>query len=165
MPVGAKRQTAHPTGVPGQRGADGLTGVGVPQPDRIVVAGCQPVPVGAKRHTVACRCARSGAAPIGWPVSAFHNRTVLSQLAEASRCPSGLNATPITLSVCPVSGAPMGWPVSAFHNRTVLSSPAAGQPMAVGAKGHTYSPRRWCPVRGAPIGWPVSAFHNRTVLS
>ena len=30
---------------------------------------------------------------MGWPVSAFHSRTVLSALAVASRCPSGLNAT------------------------------------------------------------------------
>ena len=54
---------------------------------------------------------------MGWPVSAFHNRIVASALAEASRCPSGLNATPYTAPVCPVSG----WPVSAFHNRTVAS--------------------------------------------
>ena len=42
----------------------------------------------------------------------------------ASRCPSGLNATPYTASVWPVSGAPIGWPVSASHSRTVSSSPA-----------------------------------------
>ena len=30
------------------------------------------------------------------PVSASHNRTVLSSLPEARRCPSGLNATPYT---------------------------------------------------------------------
>ena len=58
---------------------------------------------------------------MGWPVSASHNRTVLSPLAEARRCPSGLNATSNTWPVCPVSGAPIGWPVSAFHNRTVWS--------------------------------------------
>ena len=55
-------------------------------------------------------------------MSASHNRTILSPLAEASRCPSGLNATLNTVLVWPVSGWPMGWPVSAFHNRTVLSA-------------------------------------------
>jgi hypothetical protein len=35
-------------------------------------------------------------------VSAFHSRTVLSQLAVASRCPSGLNAPPITRGLWPV---------------------------------------------------------------
>jgi hypothetical protein len=47
----------------------------------------------------------------GWPVSAFHNRTVVSLLPETIRLPSGLNATLITGSVWPVSGAPIGWPV------------------------------------------------------
>ena len=59
--------------------------------------------------------------PIGLPVSAFHSRTVWSLLAEARRCPSGLNATPSTGPVWPVRGAPMGWPVSASHSRTVSS--------------------------------------------
>src|SRR5688572_1639841 len=48
-------------------------------------------------------------------------RTVVSPLAEARRCPSGLNATPYTAPVWPVRGAPRGWPVSAFHTRTVVS--------------------------------------------
>ena len=107
VPVGAKRHTVTPAGVAGERGADRLAGVGVPQPHRLVGAGGgQPVPVGAERHTghrvgvAGQRCA------IGWPVSASHSRTVLSSLAEASRCPSGLNATPITAPVWPVSGAP-----------------------------------------------------------
>ena len=46
----------------------------------------------------------------------------LSQLPEAMRLPSGLNATLNTPPVWPVSGWPTGWPVSASHNRTVLSS-------------------------------------------
>ena len=43
-------------------------------------------------------------------------------LAEASRCPSGLNATLSTALVCPRIPAPTGWPVSTFHNRTVVST-------------------------------------------
>ena len=58
MPVGAERHTEHLAGVPGERLADGLAGVGVPQPHRVVAAGGgQAVPVGAERHTehsVAC---------------------------------------------------------------------------------------------------------------
>ena len=123
MPVGAERHTRHRAGVAGERGAEGLAGVGVPQPHRAVAAGGgQPVPVGAERHTghragVAGervrrrvgRCRRSTAAPCRrrWRV--------------ASRCPSGLNATLFTAPVWPVSGAPTGWPVSAFHSRTVPS--------------------------------------------
>jgi hypothetical protein len=60
---------------------------------------------------------------MGWPVSAFHSRTVSSSLPLASRWPSGLNATLRTELVCPVSGAPIGWPVSASHSRTVWSAP------------------------------------------
>ena len=83
-------------------------------------------------------CPVSGG-PMGWPVSAFHNRTVSSSLAEASRCPSGLNATLSTGSVWPVSGAPMGWPVSASHNRTVSSSLAEASrcPSGLNATLHT----------------------------
>ena len=35
-------------------------------------------------------------APIGWPVSASHTRTVRSSLPETMRVPSGLNATLFT---------------------------------------------------------------------
>ena len=52
MPVGAERHTPHPAGVAGERVADRLAGVGVPQPHRRVLAGrCQAVPVRAERHT------------------------------------------------------------------------------------------------------------------
>ena len=52
VPVGAERHTAHRAGVAGERVAERLAGVGVPQPHRVVVAGGgQPVPVGAERHT------------------------------------------------------------------------------------------------------------------
>ena len=46
MPVGTKRHTPHRFGVAGQRRADGLAGVGVPHPHRLVGAGGgDPVPV------------------------------------------------------------------------------------------------------------------------
>ena len=94
VPVGAERHTGHRVGVAGQRGAEGLAGVGVPQPHRLVVAGGgEPVPVGAERHTATGPVWPVSGAPRGWPVSAFHSRTVWSSLAEAIRCPSGLNAT------------------------------------------------------------------------
>ena len=100
---------------------------------------------------------------MGWPVSAFHNRTVLSPLAEARRCPSGLNATPNTRSVCPVSGWPIGWPVSAFHNRTVSSQLAEASRCPSGLNA-TLNTASVCPV-SVCRGWPVSASHNRTVWS
>ena len=119
-PSGLNATLVHRAGVAGERGADRLAGVGVPQPHRRVVAGAgQPVPVGAERHTVTAPVWPVSGSPIGWPVSASHSRTVASSLAEASRCPSGLNATPFTAPVWPVSGAPIGWPVSASHSRTV----------------------------------------------
>nr|VTP05323.1 hypothetical protein BIN_B_05165 [Mycobacterium kansasii] len=62
-------------------------------------------------------------APIGAPVAASHNRSVLSSLPETMRRPSGLNATLSTGAVWPVSGAPTGLPVAASHNRSVLSAP------------------------------------------
>ena len=63
--------------------ADRLAGVRVPQPHRLVgAAGDDPLAVGAERHTGhRVRCGRSAAAPIGWPVSASHSRTVLSSAA------------------------------------------------------------------------------------
>ena len=84
-----------------KRVAEGLAGVGVPQPHRAVVAGAgQPVPVGAERHTVHRAGVAGEGRPRGWPVSASHSRTVPSSLAVASRCPSGLNATAVHRRRC-----------------------------------------------------------------
>ena len=90
-------------------------------------------------------------APIGWPVSASHSRTVLSSLPETMRVPSGLNATLATAPVWPVSGAPIGWPVSASHSRTVLSAlpETMRVPSGLNATLHT-----------APV-WPVSGCADR----
>ena len=79
VPVGAERHTAHRSLVAGQWGADRLAGVGVPQPHCLVVARAgQPVPVGAEGH-IGHRVGVAGQrVPIGWPVSAFHTRTVPS---------------------------------------------------------------------------------------
>ena len=67
---------------------------------------------------------------------AGHNRTVVSSLADAKRRPSGLNATPVTAEVWPVSGAPTGCPVSASHSRTVVSSLADAKQTPVRAERH-----------------------------
>ena len=103
MPSGLNATLVHRVGVAGQRVADGLAGGRVPQPHRVVVAaGGDARAVGAERHAVhRARCGRSAAAPTGWPVAASHSRTVLSSLPEASRLPSGLNATLITASGVP----------------------------------------------------------------
>ena len=70
-------------------------------------------------------------------MSASHSRTVASSPAEASRCPSGLNATPNTASVWPVSGVAdrlAGVGVPQPHRGVVAG---AGQPVPVGAERHT----------------------------
>ena len=52
MPVGAERHTEHRADMAGERGADRLAGIAVPQPHRLVVVGRgQAVPVRAERHT------------------------------------------------------------------------------------------------------------------
>ena len=55
------------------------------------------------------------------PVAGSHSRTVPSSPAEASRRPSGLNATAITAPVWPVRVA-CSAPVAGSHSRTVPSS-------------------------------------------
>src|SRR3954467_12811452 len=92
-PVGAECHVIHRVGVAGQRGAVGLAGGGGPQPHRHTGAG-------------------------GGPVAVSHSRTVRSSLVVASRAPWGLNATPRTALVWPVSGAPWGWPVAGAPSRT-----------------------------------------------
>ncbi len=96
--------------------------------------------------------------------TAGHSRRVRSELTEARRCPSGLKATSMTASVCPVRASPMGWRVSEFHKRIVWSLPAEASRCPSGLNA-TLSTESVCPVRGAPTGWRVSEFHNRTVLS
>ena len=89
---------------------------------------------------------------MGWPVSASHSRTVLSQLPEAMRVPSGLNATLFTASVWPVSGVAdrVGrWPrptpaPSCRHCRRRCAVPS-------GLNATLYTASVW-PVSGAPIG-------------
>jgi hypothetical protein len=73
------------------------------------------------RHCCRLMVAVSFAHSMSGAAEPSHSRTVLSRLAEASRCPSGLNATLSTASVWPSSGSPRGWPVSGFHRRTVVS--------------------------------------------
>ena len=123
MPVGAERHTDHRPVWPVSGVAEGLAGVGVPQPHRAVSKLAEAIrcPSGLNatlvhRAGVAGERGAEGLAGVGVPQP--HR---LVALAEAIRCPSGLNATPITRSVWPVSGSPRGWPVSAFHSRTVSS--------------------------------------------
>ena len=95
------------------------------------------MPVGAERHTGHRVGVPGQRGARGWPVSASHNRTVVSALPEASRCPSGLNATLITVSVCPVSGVAdrlAGVGVPQPHR---VVGAGGGQPVPVGAERHT----------------------------
>ena len=50
----------------------------------IGAAGDDAVPVGAKRHTAHGSVWPVSGCPTGWPVSAFHSRTVSSSLPETS---------------------------------------------------------------------------------
>ena len=92
--VGAERHAVHRVRVAGQRLADGLAGVRVPHPHRLVdAAGDDALPVGAERHAAhPVRVAGERLAD-GSAGAASHSRTVLSELPETIRVPSGLNAT------------------------------------------------------------------------
>ena len=92
--VGAERHAAHRLGVAGEWLADGLAGVGVPHPHRVVpLPETMRVPSGLNATLITGPVWPVSGAPMGWPVAASHSRTVLSALPEAMRCPSGLNAT------------------------------------------------------------------------
>ena len=57
---------------------------------------------------------------VSCPVAASHSFTVPSPLAEASRLPSGLNATSQTPLVCPLKVS-VSCPIRASHTLTVPS--------------------------------------------
>src|SRR6185312_14755436 len=113
------------------------------------------------RHCLWLMLVLSLAHSISGDAKAGHSRTVLSQLPDAIRVPSGLNATLDTTPVCPVSGSPRGWPVSAFHSWTVPSAlPLASRcPSGLYA---TLDTRSVWPVSGVPMSWSVSTSHSRT---
>ena len=100
----------------------------------------------------------------GSPVAGSHNRTVPSSPAEASRSPSGLNATPITAPSWPVERVTDGSPVAGSHNRTVPSAPAEASRRPVRAERH---PTTHAGVAGEGFtdASPVAGSHNRTVPS
>ena len=81
---------------------------------------------------------------VSCPVAASHTFTVPSQLAEASRLPSGLNATLETLVGVPLEGEGFlpGRGVPHLH-RPVLTG--GGEPLAVGAERHARDQRRCAP--------------------
>ncbi len=54
------------------------------------------------------------------PVAASHSFSVLSQLPDSTRVPSGENATELTASECP-SKVRIRAPVAASHSFSVLS--------------------------------------------
>ena len=97
-----------------------------------------------------------------WPLLASHSFTVLSQLALATRCPSGENATPQTASECPVEGAEFlaAAGVPQLHGLVLAG---AGHPLPVGRERHAQDPAE-CPVR-VRSSLPLLASHSFTVLS
>ena len=149
---------------PVKGGPMGLAGGGVPQPHRAVGAGAgHAAAVGAERHRV------DG---VVWPMSGCRRvgRWRCPTAAPSRRrrrwpavCPSGLNATPLTQPVWPVSGWPTGWPVSASHSRTVPSALALASSVPSGLNATPLTKPVW-PVSGWPSGCAgVAASHSRTV--
>ena len=108
-----------------QRLADGLAGLGVPLPRRLVPRrGDDALAVGAERRAIhkirmAFERLADGLAGLGVP----QPRRLVKD-AVTMRLPSGLNAALYTSSSWPLSGSPMGLPVSASHSRAVLSPDA-----------------------------------------
>ena len=167
VPSGLNATLYTALGVAGQRLADGLAGGRVPQPHRLVVAaGGDARAVGAERHAGhRVRVAGQRLRRSGWPVAASHSRTVLSALPEASRVPSGLNATLYT--VLGVAGQRLadglaGGRVPQPHR---VVGAAGGEPGAVGAERHAGHRARCGRSAAGRSGWPVAASHSRTVLS
>src|SRR6185503_4759490 len=71
--------------------------------DRLVAAGGYVrLPSGLNAADRTIEVCPSRGAPMGSLLSAFHNRIVLSALAETMRCPSGLNAADRTVFWWPV---------------------------------------------------------------
>ena len=99
MPSGLNATLAHEVLVAGERLADGLAGVRVPQPHRAVAPPeAIRVPSGLNATLNTESCGRSAAGRRVGRCAASHSRTVLSSLPEAMRVPSGLNATLHTAS-------------------------------------------------------------------
>src|SRR5206468_1418882 len=98
--------------------------------------------------------------PTHLPQDASHNLTVLSQLPEATRLPSGLKATGSTKAVWPlrVAGLPTA---STSHSLIVLSALPEASSLPSGLKA-THRTTFACPVRVARFA-PATAPHNFTV--
>src|SRR5947209_1480080 len=92
------------------------------------------------------------------------SRTAVSALPDIICCPSGLNATLFTLSVCPVNGCPICLRVPASHNRRVLSElpDTIHFPSGLNATLVTVAVG---PVSRSPICLPLLASHIRRLLS
>ena len=136
---------------------------GVPHLHRLVAAGGgEPLAVGAERHAV-----DSAGVPLegegflpGRGVPHLHR--LVTALAEASRLPSGLNATLLTEPVCPLR-VRVSWPglgVPHLHRPVIAGG---GDPLAVGAERHART-ALVCPLR-VRVSCPVSASHTFTVWS
>ena len=146
-------------------GEDFLARGGVPELHRAVTAGGgDAAAVGAERHAVtAAVCPRR--VRTSWPVAASQSFTVRSELAEAMRRPSGLNATPMTRMVVPAQGEDFlaGGGVPELHRAVPAGG---GDAAAVGAERHAADTAR-VPAQGEHLlaGGGVPELHRRTVLA
>src|SRR3569623_2121516 len=88
----------------------------------------------------------------------FQILTVRSSLAEASRLPSGLKATPMTMLPCPRS-VNCSWPVVGSHTFTNLSHPAVANCLPTGLYDTRLTPAS---SGNLSILLPVAASHTET---
>ena len=144
LAVGAERHAPDIAGVP-LEGEGFLPGPGVPHLHRpVLTGGGEPLAVGAERHAqdvvgmplegegLPARSRRPTPSPSG------------PQLAEASRLPSGLNATLVTCVGVPLEGEGFlpGRGVPHLHRPVTAGG---GEPLAVGAERHALDTRRCAP--------------------
>src|SRR5438477_299693 len=85
------------------------------------------------------------------PVAASQSRTVLSSEADASRRPSGENATALTQSLWPLSVASHA-PVAASQSRTVSSSEADASRRPSGENATALTQSLW----SSSVAWQTS---------
>ena len=103
------------------RGADRLSGLGVPQAQCVIAGpGQDACAVAAQQRAIDLALVAHGTAPTGWPVAASQRRRVLSRDQDRMRVPSLLHSAPPTGPSWRIA-APSGCPVLASHRRRVLS--------------------------------------------
>ena len=111
-------------GMSGKRFSDGLSALCVPEPEGLVVNSRDDArSVGTPSHAQDMKLGMSGKRfSDGLSALRVPEPERVVSLPETIRVPSGLQATLLTKSECPVRGSPMACPLCASQSRRVLSS-------------------------------------------